>query len=67
MMDDVTPAITPITKVPLGFEPISEFEDEAEAYAEWRKERVLDQSVLLVREGRWLSLWVLRNRMWDII
>jgi hypothetical protein len=65
MTDETDPHIIPMSEVPLGYEPIAEYHaEEAEALAHWRKELLSDRSVLLVREGRWLSLWAVRNHIW---
>jgi hypothetical protein len=63
-MTDVHPPTTPIAEVPLGYEPVAEFQDREDAEAHWREWWATDQSVLLVREGRWWSLWAARNPMW---
>lgn len=64
MTDESEPTLHEMSDVPLGYEPIAEFEEHADAVAHWRIERRLDVTVLLVREGRWFSLWCVRNHIW---
>jgi len=64
MTDADPPAITTVSDIPLGYEPIAEFEDHGDAVEHWREWVLKENTVLLVQEGRWWSLWVVKNHIW---
>lgn len=61
MSDDESPPIHDLADVPLGYEPIAEFEEEGEAVEHARASTEL---VMVVRQGRHFEIWAIRNHIW---
>jgi hypothetical protein len=64
MIDD-KPTITPITEVPLGYEPIADSCDEETAIELFRATtNGQNQFVLLVHDSDGFAVWVFRYHFW---